>query len=130
MDEVENVDVVDISLALVNLALDPMSVKITEQVVDVLGSNSVSVPLADIKCQKSLAAVVFGLVAEAPQMLRQVFCQLLVQILAEKMCYRDETEESANKSTHEQYQASATRPGRADKKTYLLSSLLPSKDCW
>jgi hypothetical protein len=53
-DQVQSVDVVDVLLALVDLALNPMSVEVTEEMVVVGAGGGVSVPLLDVESQKSL----------------------------------------------------------------------------
>lgn len=55
----ECVDIVDILLALVHFPLNPMSIKVSEQVVDVFGGGSVSIPFADVEGKEGLISVGF-----------------------------------------------------------------------
>jgi hypothetical protein len=47
--QVQRVDVIDVLLSLVHLPLDPMAVKIPEQMVVVLRGGRVSLPLLDVE---------------------------------------------------------------------------------
>jgi hypothetical protein len=47
--QVQRVDVIDVLLSLVHLPLDPMPVKIPEQMVVVLRGDRVSLPLLDVE---------------------------------------------------------------------------------
>lgn len=55
----ESVNIVDILLAFVNLTLNPMSVEVSEQMVDVLRRRGVSVPFADVEGKKGFVGVRF-----------------------------------------------------------------------
>jgi hypothetical protein len=50
--QMQSVDVEDVLLPLIHLALDPMSVEVSEEMVDVLRSGSVSIPLSDVEAEK------------------------------------------------------------------------------
>lgn len=43
------VDIVDILLSLVYFSLDPVSVEVTEQMIDVIGSGRVPIPFSDVE---------------------------------------------------------------------------------
>jgi hypothetical protein len=88
LHEVEGVNVIDVLLSLVNLSLDPMPVEVSEEVVDVLGGDSVTAPFLDVKGEKSLVGVRPGLVYEIAQMGLEVFDQFVVQFFAEKVGWR------------------------------------------
>ena len=52
--QMQGVDVVDVLFAFVHLPLDPVAVEISEQMVVVLSSGGVALPLFDVEMEKSL----------------------------------------------------------------------------
>jgi hypothetical protein len=51
------VDIIDVLLALVNFALDPMSIEISEEMIVVLGSIGISLPFTDVECEQCFIGV-------------------------------------------------------------------------
>jgi hypothetical protein len=47
----KSVDVIDVLLALINLALDPVPIQILEKVMDVFRSDGIPIPFFDIEGQ-------------------------------------------------------------------------------
>lgn len=66
MYEMKCVYVVDVLLALIHLPLDPMSVEVLEEMVDVFRRDRVSVPFADVEGEE-------GLIGMSLRLLNQVF---------------------------------------------------------
>ena len=81
----EGVDIVDVLLALVHLALDPMPVQVAEEMVDVFGRRRVAFPLADVERQQGLVGMRRRLLTDAPEVLLQVTDQAVVQLLADEV---------------------------------------------
>ena len=83
--QMEGVDVVDILLPLVHLSLDPMSIQIAEEMVDVLGRSRVSIPFSDVEGQQGLIRVGLRLIVDGLEMVGEVRDEVVVQIFAEKV---------------------------------------------
>lgn len=65
-----------------------MAVEVAEQMVDILGCNRVAAPFLDVEREQRLVRVQLGFGVEVLEVLGEVCCQLLVEILAEKMCWK------------------------------------------
>lgn len=62
-----------------------MAVEVAEQMVDVLCCNRVAAPFLDIEGEQRLVRVQLGFGVEVLEVLGEVCCQLLVEVLAEKV---------------------------------------------
>lgn len=62
-----------------------MAVKIAEQMMNVLGSDSVPSPFLDVVCEEGFVGVRFRFLGQANEVLFQVFDELVVKLFAEKM---------------------------------------------
>lgn len=65
-----------------------MAVEVAEQMVDVLGCNRVTAPFLDIESEQCLVRVQLGFDVEVLEVLREVCCKLLVEILAEQVSWK------------------------------------------
>jgi hypothetical protein len=75
----QGVNVVDVLLTLVHLTLDPMSIEVTEQVIVVLRSGSISLPFSNIVLKELFPRILLRVFANLVKMLIQVFLQPVVQ---------------------------------------------------
>ncbi|KAI6769177.1 hypothetical protein HG531_010281 [Fusarium graminearum] len=78
LHKMQCVDVVYILFALVNLTLNPVSVKVTEKVVNVLGGDCVPAPFLNVESEQSLVGVRFALVYQVLEVVLQVIDELVV----------------------------------------------------
>jgi len=62
LDKVECVNIVDILLPLIHLPLYPMTIEVSEEVVDVFRSGCISVPFSDVETKESFIGVCLRLV--------------------------------------------------------------------
>lgn len=62
-----------------------MAIEVAEQMVDVLGCNRVAAPFLNIEGEQRLVRVQLGFGVEVLEVLGEVCCQLLVEVLAEKV---------------------------------------------
>lgn len=83
--KVERVNIVDILFALVHLALDPVAVEVSEEVVIELRSIRITFPFSDVKGEKCLVGVRFCILVNTVQMCAQILSKKLVKLFAEKM---------------------------------------------
>jgi hypothetical protein len=74
----QRVDIVDILLALVNLPLDPVSVEVAEEVVNVLGSDCVSTPFFNVESEQGLVGVSLALIHEILEVMLQVIYKFVI----------------------------------------------------
>lgn len=81
----ECVDVIDILLAFIYLALDPMSIEVAEQMVGVRGGCGVSIPIPNVEAKQGLIFVGLALFEDFLEMVGEVVAQVFVEVLAEEM---------------------------------------------
>jgi hypothetical protein len=84
--KVEGVDIVDIFLALVHLALDPVAVEVSEEMVIELRSICVTLPLSDVEAEKGFIGMRLRILVHAAQMCSEILSEKLIKLFAEKMC--------------------------------------------
>lgn len=87
-DEVQSVNVVNILLPLVHFALNPVTVKIAENMVVVLSSSCIPLPFPDIIRKQSFICGAGRNIVDAVEMFREVLNQVDVKVLATKVCYQ------------------------------------------
>lgn len=83
----KSVDVVDVFLSLINLALNPVPIEVSEQMIIVGACGRVSVPLLDVKCEKGLVGMLDHLGVDAFEVLFEVVVEAFVEIFSEKVCW-------------------------------------------
>lgn len=83
----EGVNVIDVFLSLVDLALDPVPVEVSEEMVVVCACSCVSVPLFDVECEKSFIGVFDHLGVDAFEMFLEVVIEAFVEVLAKEVCW-------------------------------------------
>lgn len=79
------VNIIDVLFALVDFSLDPMSIEVSEEMIIVLGSIGVSLPLADVECEQGLVGVGFGGNENALKMFGKIFPKKLIEFFTKKM---------------------------------------------
>jgi hypothetical protein len=84
--KVERVHIVDILFALVHLALDPVAVEVSEEMVIELCRIRVTFPFSDVKGEKGFVGVRFCILVYAVQMCAQILSKKLVKLFTKKMC--------------------------------------------
>lgn len=78
----QSVNIVDILLPLINLALDPMTVEVSEEMVDVLRRRGVSVPFTDVEGQKGFVGVRSRLCHQSGKVGGQICDEIVVQVFS------------------------------------------------
>jgi hypothetical protein len=73
------VDIVDILLPFINFSLDPMSIEIAEEMVDIFGGNCVTPPFFDIESEQRLVGVGLAFIHKAIEMVLEVINELVVE---------------------------------------------------
>jgi hypothetical protein len=64
-----------------------MSIQVPEEMVDVFGSGSISVPFADIESEEGFVRVFLRLVYEIFEVSIEVCDKILIEILSKQVCY-------------------------------------------
>lgn len=85
LDQVQSIDVVDVPLTLIYLALYPVAVQVVEEMVDVLCRDCKAVPLFDVEAEKILSALLDCFVVEFGEVSTEVVGELLVQFFTKKV---------------------------------------------
>lgn len=64
-----------------------MSIEVPEEMVDVFRRRRVPIPFSNIECKESLVDVLLWFKNQAFEILHEIFDEVLVQILAEKVSW-------------------------------------------
>lgn len=80
LHEMKRVDVVNVLLPLIYFPLDPVSVEVAEQVIDVVGGGRVSVPLPDVKAEQRFLFVSLTLREDFFEVVGEVISEVLVKV--------------------------------------------------
>jgi hypothetical protein len=83
----QGIDVEDVFLSLVNFPLDPVTVEVAKQVVDILCSCGISIPFSNVEAKQGFIRVTGRLVVHNSEMASEVIFQVLVKVFAEEMCF-------------------------------------------
>jgi hypothetical protein len=84
--KVEGVDIVDILFPFVHLALDPVAVEVSEEMVIELGGICVTFPFSNVEGEKGFVCVRLCILVHAVQMCAKILSKKLIKLFAEKMC--------------------------------------------
>jgi hypothetical protein len=82
LNQVESINIVNILLPLVHFPLDPMPIQVSEEMVDVFGSGSISVPFSDVESEEGFVCVFLRLVYKFFKVGIEVCDEVLIEILA------------------------------------------------
>ena len=81
-DQVKCVDIVNAFLSFIHLSLNPVTVEVTEEVVDVFCGGSVSVPFSDVEGEKALFSMAFGSRVDSLEVIGKVLGEECVEFFS------------------------------------------------
>ena len=82
----KRINIVDVLFPFVHLSFNPMSIEVSEQVVDIFGRGSVSVPFLDVEGQERFVNVVGGSHNKLLKILVQINDKVLVEVFTKEVC--------------------------------------------
>jgi hypothetical protein len=84
----KSIDIVNVLLAFVHFSLDPMSVEVSKQMVDIFCRGSVSIPFFNVEGQQGFVDMIARGGNKLIEILVKISNEVVIEVFTKEMCYK------------------------------------------